>query len=138
MPVLGTNQLLIKLKSKGDGYKKGVEIGLKKAGVLLLAESLKQVPVDTGFLRRSGDIQVSGSLLTTKVMVGYKANYALMVHENVEMAGQGKPRRPPHKGLYWDPQGKAKAKFLEDPFKELLPQMKSIIQKEVKKGDGTP
>lgn len=135
MPTLGKDTLLIKLKAKKDGYMKGVETGLKKAGVVLLGASLKQVPVDTGFLRRSGDIITTGSLLTTKVFVGYKANYAVMVHENVEMAGAGLPRKPPHKGHYWDPQGQAKAKFLEDPFKELLPKMKQIIAQEVKKGN---
>jgi len=55
------------------------------------------------------------------VMVGYTANYALFVHENVEMKGKGLPRRPnpPHKGNYWDPAGRGQAKFLEQPFREL-------------------
>lgn len=52
-----------------------------------------------------------------KVVVGYRAPYALAVHENIEMAGQGLPRRSGH-GLYWDPQGKAQAKFLEQPARE--------------------
>lgn len=52
------------------------------------------------------------------VVVGFTANYALHVHENIEMRGAGKPRRSGH-GLYWDPQGIAGPKFLEAPAREL-------------------
>ena len=52
------------------------------------------------------------------VVVGFTANYALHVHENLEMAGAGLPRRSGH-GLYWDPQGIAGPKFLENPAREL-------------------
>ena len=70
------------------------------------------------------------------VIVGYTANYALHIHENIEMFWQGMPRDPRKwpgikhqknprpreinpKGLYWDPQGKGQAKFLEQPAREL-------------------
>lgn len=52
------------------------------------------------------------------VIVGFTANYALHVHENMEMAGAGLPRRSGH-GFYWDPQGIAGPKFLEGPAREL-------------------
>ena len=58
------------------------------------------------------------------VIVGYTANYALHVHEMIDKetgdprVGEGVPRRKPHKGMYWDPQGKAQSKFLEQPFIE--------------------
>jgi hypothetical protein len=57
------------------------------------------------------------------VIVGYTANYALHVHEMVDKEGlprigEGIPRRKPHKGKYWDPQGRGQSKFLEQPFIE--------------------
>lgn len=64
---------------------------------------------------------------TVSVIVGYTANYAVHVHENIEMKGKGLPRQKPHKGLYWDPQGKAQAKFLEQPARELKGEFRRII-----------
>ena len=54
----------------------------------------------------------------SSVVTGFTAGYALSVHENLEMRGAGKPRRSGH-GLYWDPQGIAGPKFLENPAREL-------------------
>lgn len=51
----------------------------------ILNDSLPLVPVDTGFLRQSGAVlpaAVSGS--TVSVVVGYGAEYAIWVHENLE------------------------------------------------------
>lgn len=53
------------------------------------------------------------------VIVGFTAEYALYVHENMEMSLAGQPRRKPSKGMYWDPQGIAGPKFLEGPAREL-------------------
>jgi hypothetical protein len=57
------------------------------------------------------------------VIVGYSAAYALFVHENMElhppgMILAGQPR-PKNRGNYWDPQGQAQPKFLEQPAREL-------------------
>ena len=60
------------------------------------------------------------------VIVGYTAAYALHVHENIEMAGAGMPRKPPGRGLYWDPQGRAQAKFLEAPARMYRERIKQI------------
>lgn len=84
------------------------------------------------------------------VIVGYTAAYALSVHENVEMKWKGLPRGAGFsrkdgvvrfsskilktgsvgntgKGFYWDPQGKAQAKFLEAPARTLRPELARII-----------
>ena len=76
------------------------------------------------------------------VIVGYSASYALYVHENREihppgMILAGKPRggkssgrnkatgrftagsKSKRKGYFWDPQGRAQPKFLEQPFRTL-------------------
>lgn len=69
------------------------------------------------------------------VIVGYTANYALYVHENIEMKGKGLPRRGPKaKGNYWDPQGRAQAKFLEQPARQLKKELAAIIVTAVKRG----
>lgn len=51
-----------------------------------------------------------------RVVVGFSAQYALFVHENIEMKWKGKPRRSGI-GTYWGPQGQAK--FLEQPARQL-------------------
>ncbi len=76
------------------------------------------------------------------VIVGYKAKYALNVHEMTKMTLKGKPRADfgktkagvsfgggTGKGKYWDPQGKAQAKFLEAPARDKTVQ--GIMQKVV-------
>lgn len=69
-----------------------------------------------------------------EVHVGYTAEYAAAVHERIEMKLQGQPRRAPSKGLYWDPQGKAKAKFLEDPFRDMADDTLRKIAEMTSKG----
>ena len=68
------------------------------------------------------------------VIVGYTANYALYVHENIEMKGRGLPRRAPSKGNYWDPAGRGQAKFLEGPARQHRKVYGSIIVQAVKRG----
>lgn len=78
----------------------------------------------------------------TTVVVGYTANYAIHVHENIEMKGKGLPRRKTlssgknvkGRGFYWDPQGKAQAKFLEQPARELKREFSRIITTACKNG----
>ena len=67
-------------------------------------------------------------------IVGYTANYALWVHENVEMKWKGKPRSKPSKGKYWDPQGRGQSKFLEQPAREKTEEMSAIVVKALKGG----
>jgi hypothetical protein len=89
------------------------------------------------------------------VAVGYSANYALYVHENMEIwppgmrlkglpRGQGFRRKDgvvyvpkrvltsgkvggKNRGFYWDPQGKAGPKFLEGPARELHAEIGRIV-----------
>jgi len=103
------------------------EQGLKLAGLYLQRRSQMVVPVDTGVLKASAYTRAEGSLWSTMVFVGYTALYAMWVHENVEMKNRGKPRRPPHKGNYWDPAGIGQAKFLEGPARD--PQVRAEMFK---------
>ena len=66
------------------------------------------------------------------VIVGYTANYALYVHENIEMKWKGKPRQKPAKGRYWDPQGRGQSKFLEQPFREKKGELTGIVRQMTK------
>lgn len=86
------------------------------------------------------------------VIVGFTANYALYVHERVAMKWKGLPRghgftrdkdgivRVPmsmlkgdgktskrDRGFYWDPQGQAQAKFLEEPARTKMREIGRVI-----------
>lgn len=64
------------------------------------------------------------------VVVGYASEYALYVHENMEMALEGEPRSSGI-GVYWGPHGQSK--FLEQPAREHGARMALIIRRAVKK-----
>lgn len=90
------------------------------------------------------------------VTVGYTQSYALALHENLEMKWKGLPRsgevkfhkyeqgrrivretntsRAGYHGFYWDPLGQAKSKFLEDPARELGPQLGAMCAKAAQNG----
>ena len=91
------------------------------------------------------------------VIVGYKAEYALNVHERVEMKWKGLPRsgevrfggydgagnrwvtfghnaNSDSKGFFWDPLGKAQSKFLETPAREKRDEIAGIVRTAVKNG----
>jgi hypothetical protein len=104
----------------------GAVAGLKRAALLLQRDSQSHVPVEYGPLRASAYTRVTGQGLDTVVDVGYTAAYALYVHEQVAMRLRGQPRPSGH-GAFWDPQGQAQAKFLEEPLRRLRPQMSDII-----------
>lgn len=105
--------------------------GLKLAGTHLQRVSQTHVPVEFGPLKASAYTRATGKGFDTVVDVGYTASYAMYVHEQVQMKLQGQPR-PSGKGLFWDPQGKAYAKFLERPLREELPTMNRIIAQAAK------
>lgn len=109
----------------------GVERGIRKACTRLLNESNEHVPVETGILKASGYIRITGKGFNAQGAVGYSAPYAAAVHEKVGMVLKGKPR-PSGIGVYWDPRPKAHAKFLENAYKQLQPEMLRIIQAEAK------
>ena len=66
------------------------------------------------------------------VVVGYTANYAVYVHENMEMKLEGQPR-PSGLGNYWGPAG-ASAKFLEKPARQHASELAEIVRKVYKSG----
>lgn len=125
--VKGVDQVLSnidKVKAQfGSGFKKG----LTRAALHLQSASQKLTPVDTGNLRASAFTRVTGSGMAAKATVGYTAFYALFVHELVEMKLKGQPR-PGGRGHFWDPQGKAQAKFLETPMRTEKDKLRQLIR----------
>ncbi len=134
--IKGVQEVIRKLKENHEKIGKGIERGLLKAALRLQRESAKLVPVDTGNLKTSiFTRKVKGEGYTTVMRVGYTANYALYVHELVEMKLQGQlrpAREGKYRGHYWDPQGRAQAKFLEEPARRLAPELRKDITSEAK------
>ena len=125
--VLGQKEILKNMKLQQVALGLRVAAGLKVAGLFLQGASQKLVPVDTGNLKASAFTRSTGTGFATSVGVGYTAAYALFVHELVKMRLKGQPRTT--KGSYWDPQGRAQAKFLEEPARKLRPQLIAIVRK---------
>ncbi len=84
-------------------------------------EGIKELQATLRQLRKKSSRRDNGSVVT-----GYTANYALFVHENVEMKLKGQERST--KGRYWDPQGRGQAKFLEQPVRTLIGELKRIVR----------
>lgn len=80
---------------------KAIKPIMHKAKAELKVATLRQVPVLTGTLQDSLFATISGPKLT----IGYTADYAMYVHENV--------------GAFFL---NGKAKFLEDPLREYTPR----------------
>jgi hypothetical protein len=60
------------------------------------------------------------------VEVGYTAEYAAYVHENLEMKLKGEPRAS-GRGVYWGPKGESK--FLEKTVRENERAIVEIVSK---------
>lgn len=130
----GLKQVLLRMKREQSMQGVNVERGLKKAGLFLLAKSMKEVPVEHGVLKASGFVRHKGSGFSTKVYVGYTAAYAIYVHENMD-ATHGEAFNMKHSADIAAGRVKArgpgqKSKFLEDPAKNPAnkAKMKAFIQ----------
>lgn len=82
-------------------------------------------------LEKFKDMRRKGGSCSATVIVG--APYAKYVHEMTAMKLKGLPR-PGGRGRFWDPQGKATAKFLSKASAELRPQLQSTIKTTLKRG----
>ena len=107
--VRGFDEVMANLNTQIAGIKNRSMAGLLEAGLKIEAASNQRAPrhlgnlVGSSYARKAQD----GSL---SVEVGYTANYAVYVHENLEMKLQGQPRAD-GLGVYWGPNGENK--FLE-------------------------
>jgi len=94
------------------------------AGLLVEGQSNRRVPVEYGNLRGSSYARKAQDD-PLAVEVGYTANYAVFVHENLEQKLAGEPR-PSGLGTYWNPGG---PKFLERALNENRDSILAIIQR---------
>jgi hypothetical protein len=124
----GVQAVLANLRARNVALAVGFQRGIVVAGLTLQRESQRLVPVDYGLLKSSAFTRSTGAGFSTVVTIGYTAAYALYVHELVGMKLKGQPR-PGGRGKYWDPQGRAQAKFLEEPFRRLQPQFAEIVKR---------
>jgi len=118
------------LYRRDERFRRGVSLGLKKGGLHIQRASQQQVPVEFGPLKASAFTRSTGTGFQTQVTVGYTAFYALFVHEaKGTWKGLQRLPNPPHKGRYWDPQGKAHPKFLEIPVREEKDNVTAIVRR---------
>lgn len=70
-----------------------------------------------------------------QTQVGYRAPYAMYVHENLEMKLKGQPR-PSGIGVFWGtPWGsRGQSKYLEQPARENKAKLFNMIKNALKKG----
>jgi len=128
--ILGVKKVLGNLERNKVQLGLRLGLGLRLAGLRLQRASMLVVPVDTGNLRASAFTRSKGIGYATRVTVGYTASYAMFVHEAVGMVLKGQARKGKgHKGSYWDPQGRAQAKFLEEPARRMRPELRAIVRK---------
>ncbi len=78
-------RVLKKLKMSTTLYGAKLERGLKQAGIFVQARSQRIVPVDTANLKGGAFTRnVGGTGAKADVVVGYVADYAVYVHENLD------------------------------------------------------
>lgn len=82
LKIRGLMSLIRIFRTVRDIHEKAVHDALMELAFEVLKEAKKRTPVDTGFLRDSGTVEVEGD----KIKVVFKAKYALPVHERTEVS----------------------------------------------------
>ena len=116
MKLVGVHKAIAALQRSRQLQGQACARGLIRAGRFLQRESMKICPVQFGNLINSAFTRAEGRSVLTKVWVGYTANYAIYVHENLQA------RHKPGK----------QAKFLEQPAREREQEMRDIITETAK------
>ena len=147
MAIQGLNKVISNLKKAKGTIGRDIGRGLKRGGLYLQRKSMGFVPVQLGVLKASSFCRnVGGMGFDTDVIVGYTANYAVYVHEDLNKAhgmqfnekyaaeiaaAQGTPRGTAQGGMFQ--RGKdQQAKFLERPAREERGAIILIVQNEAK------
>lgn len=112
--ITGVNRVLGKMRKATKSYAARAERGLKLAGVFVQSRSQRIVPVDTSNLKGGAFTRnIGGKGFKADVIVGYVADYAVYVHENLDA------RHKPGK----------QAKFLESVVRKERSEIFKIIAK---------
>lgn len=83
LKVEGLSLLQRGLMTVSRKYNKGYQAALEAALLRVLNTATAYCPIDTGYLRSTGFTQITGSGFNTRGYVGFSAEYAMYVHENV-------------------------------------------------------
>lgn len=123
--ITGLKAVAKKMKELGGDYQAATAVAIYQEGTAIMAESLKQVPVDTGRLRASHYVAPPKDQRDPVVVLGYGVRYAAAVHEDTSKR---------HGPSYTDPKGNSrgsgqKSKFLSDPMNAARRGYKSRIKK---------
>jgi len=78
---VNTRSAFAGLKRANKTLGRQFSIGLRKAALVLKAESVRITPVDTGNLRNSAYTNFRKTGFDTTALVAYAANYSIFVHE---------------------------------------------------------
>lgn len=135
------NKLQKELVSYSKRKKAGLRAGLRAAAEFLLEKSLEIVPRQTGKLAKSGYVKEIKTRSLPTFVVGYKAEYAIHVHERLDLA-HGSEFNKKHadkinyykdKHPVWFMRGsREQAKFLEQPARDHRQTLRQIIRSKVK------
>jgi hypothetical protein len=95
-----------------------IEDSLRKCAEILLRASQPLVPVETGFLKESGHVEVRGKGLHCTASVVYEARYAIYVHENLQ--------------AYHEPP--TQARYLADAVPKVRGTMTALLKRQLTAG----
>ena len=118
--VEGLDDLNSQLRALAKESPRAVERAAFAGGLKIQGYAQENVPVEYGPLRASGYTQK----IPLGAEVGFSAEYAIYVHENMEQKLKGEPR-PSGLGTYWNPGG---PKFLERAVNENGDEIVDIVE----------
>jgi len=141
---IGLKRVLANMQKAKVKTELGLRAGLLAGALYVQRESQLRVPVDTGNLKGSAFTRFDPIGGKPSYIIGYTAAYAVYVHESLGMKLAGEPRKPRYiagdkvggKGRYWDPQGRAGPKFLENVVREDKDKIREIVVRWVKRLGG--
>lgn len=144
--IKGVKEIKARMEEFNKDMSKQLDIGLKNAALYLQRESQKIVPVQMGNLKASAFSRVLPDIIKSQVgisspsaVVGYTANYAVYVHENLD-ASHGKAfnlkyakeineaKTSSQKRVWFRRGENQQAKFLEAPAREKKDEIFRIIK----------
>lgn len=114
--VKGADEAAKALESLGTEYQARLGAGLLKAGLKLQREAQLRVPVDTGNLKASAETRLKRAGKKSSATVIFTANYALFVHERLDIAHQV-----------------GEAKYLENAYEENKDLLYRLIRMELER-----
>ena len=139
----GIDEVLKNLNKEIKGIEGRTRAGMKKAGMLVERESMKECPVVTSNLKNSHYSEAFNTPKGPGCEIGFTAVYAPFVHENPRAGKTGgfSPKGVEYKAPI-NPSGKrstqavfsavGKWKFLEDPLKKNAHRILEIIRRDAK------